>query len=323
MSCVRSLSIIFILCCQTAFASEYGGKWTDESIREHSIEYIEGVKKRFHDRASRLSEFLERPVEVTYRDLPPHFQDSYDKFLQDRLTEKKREDLFQVLNHQLEGARQELAKLETEAYKKWEALDTKDIPEAREKIDATIYGTEMSASNLGVILDTSPSMRPYVEAVRQEIITSFPDAQFLEVDGSGVSLRSAYAIQLGSSDPGPREILDDSWYYTTIPSWENPFHPKWHEPKIFHVPLHIRQVQLERTEMAALIALIDKQGVDTLYWFSDCEDDIEPRALAMLKKSLSENDVTFYLHSSRRRPDKQLIELVEETGGEIIRKRIR
>lgn len=51
------LSTVFVV----AYGAEYGGRWTDESIREKSFEYIEGTKKRFERRAARLEEVTGSP----------------------------------------------------------------------------------------------------------------------------------------------------------------------------------------------------------------------------------------------------------------------
>lgn len=187
------------------------------------------------------------------------------------------------------------------------------------KVSGEIYGTEMTSSNLGVLLDNSPSMTPYLEAVRSEVKKNFPNAHFREAAESGLHIDFRNPIN------EIEKVYGDAWHYGELPSsGVNPFDPKWHQSKIYeNIEPHYRQVNLERNALSALIALIKLQEVDTLYWFCDFEDDIEPFALNMLKEAIVQSKVKLYVHSSKRRPKKELVQIIEASGGEVIRKRIR
>lgn len=310
-------AVAIYLLCPVLQSSEYGGKWTDEEIREHALEYIENTKEGFSRRALRLSEVIDFPPLIVYREMTEPQREIYKKFLADRISKSDREILFRLLLNDLEEVRAKLADAEKLAAEAWKKLPI----EEREKltiVTAEVYGTEVIATNLGVVLDNSPSMRLYLDPVRAEISKSFPLAHFRESEGSGLQLKVDYGA-------GGHHIIDDTWFYGELPlNGANPFEPKWHQSKIYErIQPHYRQIDLERDPLAALMALIKLQGVDTLYWFCDFEDDIEDNALEILKKAVSENTVTLYVHSSGRRPDRALVEIIEKSGGEIIRQRIR
>lgn len=253
-----------------------------------------------------------------YRELTPEQQRYYEKFLEDRISEKHREGLFRMLMRDLESVRAKLAEAEKAAFADWEKLPKEEQENRVVAVEGEIYGTDITASNLGVVLDNSPSMRPYLEAVRAEINKSFPSAHIREAAGSGLFLNRRFEI--GGAFP-----VGDAWYYGELPSvGVNPFDPKWHQPKIFEsYEPYYRQVSLERNPLAALRGLIELQDVDVIYWFCDFEDDIDSVAFQVLRKAKETHEVEFYVHSSNRRPKKLITDLVEATGGEVIRKRIR
>ncbi|MDF1658189.1 MAG: hypothetical protein P1U58_11300 [Verrucomicrobiales bacterium] len=319
MKKVVFLSLIGLVSYSPYFvnSSEYGGKWTDEGIREYSLRYIENTKERFAQRALRLSEVIDFPILVSYRPLTENQQEVYEKFLADRISDGDRERLFRLLLSILEEARVELAEAENRAYPLWEKLP-KEEREKLTSVTAEVYGTELVATNLGVVLDNSPSMLPYLEQVRAEVGKSFPLAHFREAAGSGLHQRGFY-------ESGEYLTVDDSWFYGQLSlSESNPFDSKWHQSKIYErFQPHYRQVKLERDPLAALMGLITLQGVDTIYWFCDFEDDIEDEALEMLATAIEDYEVKFYVHSSNRRPDRDLVEVIEKSEGEVIRKRIR
>ncbi|MDF1851072.1 MAG: hypothetical protein P1U85_09575 [Verrucomicrobiales bacterium] len=299
-------------------AAEYGGRWTDEAIRERSVEYIENTKQRFEASAARIADLTESPFPIEYRELTEEQQRYYEKFLNDRISDSHREGLLGLILRDLESVRARLAEAEKSAFGQWEALPKSEQIVRENTVEGMIYGTEVSASRLGVVLDNSPSMRPYLEAVRAEIGNSFPNAHFREAAGSGMSIRRY-------SEGQQTYYLEDLWFYSEIPAvGVNPFDPKWHQPKIFErYQPHYRQVSLERNPLAALRALVENQEVDALYWFCDFEDDIDKGAFELLKQAIESHEVAFYVHSSNRRPKREIADLAEDSGGEVIRKRIR
>lgn len=280
--------------------------------------YIEDTKARFSERASRLAEVIDFPTPLEYRELSEGEQNAYEKFLNDRISDDHRKALFKILLKDLEEVRLKLVEAEKNAFAEWEKLPKEEKEQKAAMVEGEIYGTKVSASRLGVVLDDSPSMRPYLEAVRGEISKSFPDAHYREAAGSGLQVKQFYS-------KGQRKTPDDSWFYAEIPIGKvNPFDPKWHQAEIFDsVEPHYRQISLERSPLSALIALVKLQEVDSLYWFCDFEDDIDSAVLKFFGEMIQSKEVKLFVHTSRRRPDKDLVEIVEASGGEVIRERIR
>ena len=321
---MKLLSFIFSLCLSIIFslnvhAKEYGGRWDDESIREYLMKYIDLTKAQFEQRALRLSKVTDSPFLIKYAEFTAEQKEVYEKFLADRINDRDRETILRVVLKDLEAVRAKLAEAEKKAYEVWEKLPKDVQAEKAAEVRGEVYGTEMSSSNLGVLLDNSPSMKPYLDTVREEIKKIFPNAHFREAAESGLHLEYGVPIDIVKKEFG------DAWFYAEIPpTGVNPFDQKWHQTKIYeNIEPHYRQVGLERNALHALIALIKLQEADTVYWFCDFEDDIEPHALKMLKEAVAESKVKLYVHSSNRRPKKALTQIIEDSGGEVIRKRIR
>ena len=53
------LGVLAFVCPTSTTSAEYGGRWTDESIREYSLKYIEATKERFANRAARIADITE------------------------------------------------------------------------------------------------------------------------------------------------------------------------------------------------------------------------------------------------------------------------
>ncbi len=60
--------------------------------------------------------------------------------------------------------------------------------------------------------------------------------------------------------------------------------------------------------------LIEQDGCDGIYWFSDFQDGRQPQAVTELRARLVERRVKLYVRSTQRHP-RDLIQLAEETGG--------
>ena len=83
--------------------------------------------------------------------------------------------------------------------------------------------------------------------------------------------------------------------------------------------LEVTQQEAMRSTMVAIRYLVDLKGADTIYWFSDLNDMQSPEALKELQDYLYKNMVTFYLSSVGHRPSKELKNIVEESGGKVLR----
>ncbi|MCM8537078.1 MAG: hypothetical protein NE334_14155 [Lentisphaeraceae bacterium] len=72
--------------------------------------------------------------------------------------------------------------------------------------------------------------------------------------------------------------------------------------------------------MNAFKYLIETQGVDSIYWFSDLNGTRAPTALKELQKWFDSSLVSLYVSSVGNKPDKELLKLIENSGGEYIKK---
>ncbi|MCH2206272.1 MAG: hypothetical protein MK132_10430 [Lentisphaerales bacterium] len=72
--------------------------------------------------------------------------------------------------------------------------------------------------------------------------------------------------------------------------------------------------------MNAIKYFIDNKGVDSIYWFSDLNGTRSPEAMQELSKWLDESLVALYVRSVGKKPDKDLIKLIEASGGKYLKK---
>lgn len=183
-----------------------------------------------------------------------------------------------------------------------------------------VGGMMVKGSRLGVVLDVSGSMAPYLDDLRAEIRRQFSSAVFLEV--SGCSLRpSRFDAQEFREDP-PEDAKRNG-------------------------------------VMDAFQELVQHHGVDSIYWFCDLQDPRNDEALAELRSLVwgremsplavervpgatsgfsgldqleelqnnvstrqAENpSVHLYVRSTGETPDPVLRKIIEESGGRFQKKR--
>ena len=82
----------------------------------------------------------------------------------------------------------------------------------------------------------------------------------------------------------------------------------------------ISEKSADNSTMNAIKYLIDNKGVDSIYWFSDLNGTRAPEALTQLSKWLDESMVALYVRSVGKKPDKELMKLIESSGGKFLKK---
>ncbi|MEM7145160.1 MAG: hypothetical protein AAF591_08470 [Verrucomicrobiota bacterium] len=140
----------------------------------------------------------------------------------------------------------------------------------------------VKAKKLGVILDNSGSMSAYLEDLRSEIRRGFKGSIFSEVWGCRLE---------GISEQ--RE--------TIVPGL------------IYHDPAAV---------IKTVRKMVEDDGVDAIYWFTDLKDGETSRALEELEEYLNVNGnfnmrVKFYVRSLSEKPSKELAEVIRRSGGEV------
>lgn len=171
---------------------------------------------------------------------------------------------------------------------------------APEVVEAMIAGSKVKASNLGVILDVSGSMSPYLQKLRAQILEAFPKAHFVEIVGCRLA--------------GNAFMKD---FYSTPGSTKNPFDPGQFPEKI--TPLHIQSyIALEVDTLSAMAGLIKGRGVDSIFWFSDLNDGISDEASDITQKLIKDHRIRLVitsLHTDISKKD--LRETIESYEGSI------
>ena len=313
--------LLWLALLNPVVAGESYSRWTRESIVELAAEYIESTKVNFQNRAEEIQAQTGEIVLLDYQYFHhPSGADAkrHQKFLDARLSEKTTEAHIQGFLEDFERIRVKLAAAEVRASESWEAQRSADSPEEKEMEHFELFGEDVSARHLGVLLDNSPSMRPHLEALRAEISAVFPEYVPYEVWGSFLR----YQPKSHGRDYPLRGV--SPWHFAEPAGGQNPFLPHWHNPKIpLDISLHYFVTALERDNLSALRALAELEKVDAIYWFCDFDDDIGNRAIKELEKMMKATGIKLYIHTLKRSPPKALRKLVEENGGAIIRKKIR
>ncbi len=208
----------------------------------------------------------------------------------------------------IEAVRKEVAAKEVEAAAVWAAKNKEEKPEGAqvsEPMHGKIFGSDVSARNLGVILDSSGSMSRFVAKLRAEIHRDFAGCNIVEVPSCTVS---------GNADA--------AWFYASPVSGINPFTPDRHCPAISSEL--IAQIRHARSDTAsAIVAMVTLMKNDAIYWFSDFKDGVSDKTVAKIAVPVLANKVKLYLHTIDKPPAKSLADLVEKSGGMIIKKTVR
>ena len=83
--------------------------------------------------------------------------------------------------------------------------------------------------------------------------------------------------------------------------------------------VEINEMNAMSNTLSAIKFLVDKKGVDTIYWFSDLNDPQQKEALEELREFFYKNLVTFYISSVGHKPGKELKDIIDESGGKVLK----
>lgn len=210
---------------------------------------------------------------------------------------------------ELEKANEILKKHEARAFGAW--LSNPLLGEERNKVElsldidnvevtAEIGGNKIKASNLGVILDVSGSMASYLDALRAEILESFPEAHFAEITGCAL-----YGTGL----------MKD--YYSVPGSTKNPFDPKQFPEQI--AATNIENYSLINSDtLSAFVGLIEGREVDSIFWFCDLRDGMSREAIDVATDLIESLGVQVFVTSLAEDAPSKFRDAVESNEGSII-----
>ncbi len=172
--------------------------------------------------------------------------------------------------------------------------------QSRNMVTAEVAGSKITASNLGVILDVSGSMSPYLEALREEILKSYPKAHFIEITG----------CHLGGE--GPYRA-----FYSMPGMAENPFEPKQFHEKITSDMINSFQAVSFDT-LSAFLGLVENRNVDSVFWFCDLQDGMTPEAIETIEKMLAVHGTQIYVTSLGEDAPQDFKTAVESKDGHVV-----
>ena len=303
--------MIGVVLVGSAWGLEKRGATYNEDVAENVMEFVTRLKDEFAKRAAMVEAQTGNKIELGYRYYHPPLTKEQEQnqrsFLLGRTNDRISKAHITNFSRDLEQARQRLAAAEEKASVEWEEENadgfTGRVDSA--EVRADIFGLEVVATNLGVILDNSPSMREFLPALREEITSNFTESYFIEVRGSWVNSKA-----------------DAPWFFAAPMEEDNPFDPKWWIPEVPSMNFESTFRRWNRDNPSAIVALIELMKVDAIYWFCDFDDEEEDEAVARIAGPILENGVALYVHTVKNRPSKALEKLIEDSGGELIRKRM-
>lgn len=202
-------------------------------------------------------------------------------------------------------------------------------------ITADIFGMEISAQNLGVVLDISGSAHAHLDKAIAEIDANFPTAHMVLVVGCGMSDGTGAVNGGGGVVPGKPRVVpynrrgsNDQYdsLKRSVPRQMEDFFRKIGDTR----SKELRRYFKKRDNLYILYGgdihaanfafeFVLDQNVDTIYWFADFADRITNDTIEDLTKKLRSNRITVIAHNFLGRQVKQEVkEMVDTTGGETI-----
>ena len=334
------LAAFLTLIPATTYADEYGVRWTPEQKNELSWKYFQHIVEEHQQRQAKLEKlFPELAPKLNFSNLPTTADPRIGRYLKARLSRPEQETLNQSIRKIVLENQKLLVEAEKKALPKWNAAleDDQALPARREKT-VRILGDQVTATNLGVILDTSPSMRHRLDSLRAEITENFRYAYFAEVatcwlygvweDEHFTNPRYTISSELkvDKRSIGDPPIATWSWFHADPPAHLNPFDPKWHCPLssanfLENEYSHLNWVRATRHPASGIFALSHLLEVDTIYWFSDYKDRCDKEYVGKVVENLRARKIRLYLTSIKRKPHKLLVAYAKESGGAFKRER--
>lgn len=287
-------------------AAESRGKWTDESEAKYVVKLFDWLKADLAKRVQTLSSEAEVQFRLDYKYLDVAEDQrrarTFERYADGSLSGSAADRHVQACLEDFERVRQALAAQEAKAAEGWKAKMAPML--AR---DGAIFDTRVSAERLTVVLDSSPSMTPYLAKLRTEISRDFAEAYYAEVSGCDLS-RPAVA----------------SWFYSSPSPLSNPFSPDRHIPQ---VPTqkdrpHSMFIGWTRDAPAALSCMVDLMKTDAIYWFCDFDDPTNDNVIKEFAGKVGAGKTKLFIHTLDRKPPKSLVALAEASGGAVVKKRI-
>lgn len=202
-------------------------------------------------------------------------------------------------------------------------------------ITADIFGMQITAENLGVVLDVSGSAHATLDKAIAEIDKNFPTAYMVLVVGCGMSDGEGAVQGGGGKVPGKPRVVpynrrgsNDQYdsLKRSVPAQLEMFFNKIGEKRGDDLRRYFKPrdnlFMLYGGDIHAANFAFDyvlDQGVDTIYWFADFADQIDKETIEDLTRRLKRNRVKVIAHNFLGKPIRQAAkQMVEEVGGKTL-----
>jgi hypothetical protein len=165
-----------------------------------------------------------------------------------------------------------------------------------------MFGMDVHAQKLGIILDISGSMFEILPKVGAEIRMKFPDAKVIFNEGCDFSYYEG-------AKKMPQTPMRKFFGAKTrrLPEWYGIVKSAGFE--------HYADSDFFDDMSEAVTYLIKKTDVDGIWVFCDFEDPVDPKAVSFLSQQFKTRNVPFYMHSVEQSPKEGLIEICKQTQG--------
>jgi hypothetical protein len=163
-------------------------------------------------------------------------------------------------------------------------------------VSRSLFGTQVVANKLGVVLDVSGSMKNILPEVAREIQKTFPEA--VVYFALGCEFR-------GKPRGGGKRPKEDLLAVAKEVGFKNA-----KVTDVFHAMDE------------AIIAVLENGGVDAVWAFADYHDGVNQTPVDAVAAKLSAHKAKLYLHSVDLQPKPAVLELSKKTGGDCTIKKL-
>ncbi|MDR1190468.1 MAG: hypothetical protein LBK60_02240 [Verrucomicrobiales bacterium] len=188
-----------------------------------------------------------------------------------------------------------------------------------------IFGTQVEAGKLGVIIDYSGSARPFLGKVYADIERSFKDAVIVLTHGCGIKDPAGTNIKVSVEKFTKGRLAQRMQFYVDRSiqrkdGAEKMFEALLARKDVYYVNCNGSTKSISDIHMTHFaFAELFKRGVDTVYWFSDFMDAIDSAPAQKLLEEIKARNIRVYINNftglTANEGMKFARQLTRETGG--------
>ncbi|MGB0259456.1 MAG: hypothetical protein ACPGES_12460, partial [Coraliomargarita sp.] len=206
-------------------------------------------------------------------------------------------------------------------------------------ITATLFGTEVTATKLGVLLDISFSTHKQIDKVLKEINKEFKDAVVVLAPGCVISTHKVSIYPLEDYEKGTKKHTDVGKFSTQtfterLLEENKEFEKIWGKLEqdkrgFILFAEHANTGKTGNGGSNDALEFLRDEGVDTIYWFADFQDSVNDGPAKEVLKSMKRGNITLIMHDfvsplgpSKKNPGRLALlqALADETDGKFFLK---